>query len=580
VIVLDIETEAIVDYAPLLPKPVGVAIQLGDTPPLYMAWDHPSGNTHERGYVAAYLRNIWGSSVPILTHNGCVFDIPVLEHWFDLPKIDPLRVHDTMLCAYLHNPHSQQLGLKWLAEHWCGIPNDDQTELQNWILENTVCKTRSKAGAYISQAPGDLVGKYAISDVTMTKALWDYVSPLVLPTMGEAYDRERTLAPILVEMQNRGVLCDRDRLQADYAKSTERLCELDNNIRAKLKVPSLEITKDAQLVAALQAAGHTEFLRTEKTGKPSTSNDSLDKALTGDPELRAMLKERATLATLTGTFMSAWLEAADANGGRIHAAYNQTRNPAGFGTRTGRLSSSKPNFQNVPKDLGPEYPNMRSYLLPDEGCVWVTGDFKSQEPRIAAHFEDGALCRAFDENPSLDQYLWIADLCKITRKEAKVVLLGLLYAMGPARLSEALECDMAHATHLKAVIKDAMPDIVKLDYECKRRFQLGQPIKTLGGRLYFCEPPTDGRTWEYKALNVLVQGSAADQTKAALIYIHKRLLPGERILGTVHDEISISCKPERVDAVIKLLEQAASALACDVPMLMECGYGANWAEAK
>jgi len=107
------------------------------------------------------------------------------------------------------------------------------------------------------------------------------------------------------------------------------------------------------------------------------------------------------------------------------------------------------------------------------------------------------------------------------------------------------------------------------------------PIRTLGGRLYYCEPPSNGRSWEYKALNVLVQGSAADQTKEAMVFIKPYLDKlGARLLGTVHDEYSISCKPEHVESIKKLMQMSANALPCDVPMLMDINHGASWAEAK
>lgn len=576
--VLDFETHPIVDFAPLLPEPVGCSIVGPDHPPHYYAWGHPTENNCTKEQFAFILRAIWDKE--ILTHNGATFDIPIAEHWFGLPRRDPLLTHDTLFIAYLHNPHARSLGLKDLAADWLGIPPDAQSELVDWIMANTECTSRRKAGAFIYLAPGGLAGRYANDDCLMTGALWRHIAPKVLETMQEPYDRERRLAPILVDMQLRGVPCDVERLRADTLATTKRLHALDAEIRKVLKYPNLSLDSNDELVAALRENGYTGFLVTP-TGKTSAAKDSLDKALADAPTLREMLDTRATLATLVTTFMEPWLTAATANGGRIHASYNQTRNPEGFGTRTGRLSSTKPNFQNVPGDFGADFPLMRSYLLPEPGSVWVCGDFKNQEPRLAAHFEDSALCRAFNEDPELDPYLFVVDLIGgITRKESKVIFLGLLYAMGIAMLAEKLKCEPERASMLRTIIKGGLPGLVKLDYDCKRRFQLGLPIRTLGGRTYFCEPPANGRTWEYKALNTLIQGSAADQTKEAIIYIAERLLPGERVLGTVHDEISVSCHPDRVPAIMDIFQEAANALPCDVPMLMDTNHGASWAGAK
>lgn len=568
-ITLDIETAAIEPFRPTLPEPVGVALRwpLGGTE--YLAWGHPTGNNCTRDDVEALLHDIW--DYPMLTHNGAMFDIPVLQHWFALPPKDPLTIHDTLILAYLHNPHAQSLHLKDLADRLAGMPPTEQRELQDWILANTPCRSRSKAGAWISKVPGDLVAPYAIGDVDRTWAIYQIIAPMVLPTMQAPYDRERKLAPILVGMQTCGVRVDTQRLAADAVDAEAELETLDEQVRTALAAPALNLDADSDLVAALSAAGHTGFTTTE-TGKLSANKHSLDVALADDPGLRAALARRSELATLVRTFMRPWLEQSSADG-RIYPSYNAIRNPEGFGTRTGRLSSSAPNLQNVP-------PTMREYILPEAGHVWVTGDFKSQEPRLAAHFEDGALLAAYRKTPDLDQYLWIAEVAGVSRKQAKTIFLGLLYSMGVVKLAAQLGVSESIASELRDRIRAALPDVAALNRDVMGRFKRGQSITTLGGRVYHCEPASNGRTFEYKALNVLIQGSAADQAKEALIYVNARLQPGERIVGMVHDEISISCPPGRVDAIQAILAEAACALPCDAPMLMDCGDGATWGEAK
>jgi len=577
-IFLDIETKAIEFGKPLLPEPVGVALITEVGEHLYYAFGHPIGNNIPLEKMKFMLACYWASDHEICTHNGASFDIPILQHYFDLPTIDPLRVHDTLFLAYLHNPHARSLSLKDLANDWCGMPPDEQETLYDWIMANTDCKSRKKAGAYISQAPAQLVGPYAIGDVVRTKRLFEYLYPSVSGSMGDAYARELRLAPILADVQARGVRVSGS-LHNDTHFARQHLNELDHQVREVLNAPNLSVDSNNELIQALSEKGYSNFLLTP-TGKPSAGKESLAQALRDAPEVQALLKRRSTFATMVGTFMEPWCLIATENNGRIHASYNQVRNPDGYGTRTGRLSSSNPNFQNVPKDMGEEYPNMRSYLLPEEGYVWVTADFKNQEPRIAAHFEDGALMRAFKDNPQLDPYLFVAETCGTTRKQAKVILLGLLYAMGAQTLADSLDVPLDEASRLRTIIKATMPDITALEVDCKRRFQKGLPIRTLGGRLYHCEPPSNGRQWDYKALNTLIQGSASDQTKEAIIYIHSKLIEGERILGTVHDEISVSCYIDRIGAIEAIMQEAANVLPIDVPMLMDFGHGDNWSEAK
>jgi len=580
---LDIETKKIVKGAPLLPEPVGCSIHYDDGEVVYYAWGHPTDNNCVKEEFRNILLTIWDQ--PFVTHNGLGFDVPVLEHWFDMPPRNPMLTEDTLFLAYLHDPHAKALGLKPLAEDWLGMPPDDQQALHNWIMQNTDCKNVKEAGAYISEAPGDLVGSYANSDTSMTIGLYEHLKE-VRQSMLSAYNRERRLAPILADLQHKGVRVDLGRLKEDYHTAMMKKHKLEQLIREHLhQGPSFNPGSDKELGAVLLELGYEGFLTTPK-GKLSMSRPSLESVLQNDPELMSLLKSRSVYDTLTGTFMGPWIKFAEANGGRIHASYNQVRNPDGYGTRTGRLSSNDPNFQNVPKGLGMDYfgepfPEMRTYLLPDVGQLWMCGDFKNQEPRLAAHYEAGALLEAFLANPGLDPYMFVADVCKVLRNEAKIIFLGLLYAMGAALLAEKLHCTYEYATSLRNVIRANLPDIQDLDKDCKARFTKGLPIRTLGGREYYCEPASNGRRWEYKALNTLIQGSAADQNKEAMIYMAPRLVDiNGRLLGTVHDEISVSAEERYFDYVKEIMHEAANALACDCPMLMDVGMGNNWSEAK
>lgn len=591
---LDFETEEIIEESPTPPRPVGCAIREPDGKSFYYAFGHPEGNNCSQDQFVTYLKSIWHE--PMLGYNIHGFDMKVAEYWFDLPPRDPLLTEDAMFLAYLKDPHVPSLRLKDLARDWLGIPPDNQEAMNNWILTNVPeCRTLNQCGRFISRAPGDIVGPYAIDDCEMTYQLHMYLST-IQETQAVPYDRERTLAPILAGIKQQGIRIDMERLGKDALAAREKLFKLDDMIRKRLKSPNLNPGSDKELVLALQGAGFENFLLTP-TGRLSANKASLEQVLSADPELKHMLRSRATYDTLVGTFMFPWMRLAEANGGTINPSYNQVRNPEGYGTRTGRLSSSNPNGQNIPGPqgdneyehhdyFGDPFPLMRSYCLPDPGTVWYSCDFKSQEPRLTAHFEDGLLLAAYIADPEMDPYIFVKDLCggDVTRKDAKVILLGLIYAMGAAVLAQKLGCDISRATALRNAIRAQLPDVVTLDRDCKRRFEYGLPIKTLGGRLVYCEPPSNGRIWAYKALNLLIQGSAADQTKEAMIYAHEKLEEWRwkvrgRLLGSVHDEINL-CAPENISAdVFNMMQDAANALPCDVPMRITMGVGANWAEA-
>lgn len=575
-ITLDFETKAIVPGTPCLPEPVGVAVRFPDGSSCYYAWGHPTGNNCTYADMYDLMREWW--SQPWLTHNGCTFDVPIAQHWFKLPPRDPLLTHDTLFMLFLHDPHAPSLALKDAAVRLLGMQPDAQTALHEWIIGAGLCRTAKQAGAFISEAPGDLVGEYACADVDMTYALYEYLRGKV-EHMQVAYDRERLLAPILVEMQTTGVRLDRERLAADLIEASDELLRLDVAIKKMLRAPELNLDSDADLVTALQAQGYYGFLLTA-TGALSASKESLDIVLCDDPALRMALRRRGKLATLVRTFLEPWLTQSAATG-RLYPTYNQVRNPDGYGTRTGRLSSSNPNMTNVPNDMGDSLPLMKSYVLPECGDEWSCADFKSQEPRIAAHFEDGVLLDAYRNNPELDVYTFVAELANVTRKQAKVVFLGLLYGMGAGTLADNLGIGKSEAIKLRDAVRAAVPGLSELVATCTRYFRKGVSLTTLGGREYFCEPPAQGFTFEYKATNVLVQGSAADQSKEALVYAAPRLAElGARIVTFVHDEYSVSHRPEHRDAVYQIIRESAQALAIDVPMLMDIHTGDNWSEAK
>lgn len=583
---LDFETEAIVDGCPTPPRPVGCSIRDPEGANRYWAFGHPTNNNCTWEEFEQELRRVW--DMELVGHNIFGFDLEVAMYWFKLPERDPLLTHDTMFEAYLIDPNTPSLRLKDLASSWLGMPPDDQQELYDWILAHVPeCRTRKQCGAYICRTPGDLCAKYAESDTEMAYQLHQYCYPK-LDEMHAPYDRERTLAPILAGIKRRGIRINVEKLRHDYQMALGKLHKLDDLIRERLHSPKMNPGSDRELVGALQKAGYSGFLLTP-TGKLSANKESLEAVLSSDSELQAMLRSRATYATLTGTFMGPWLELAEANGGTINPQYNQVRNAEGYGTRTGRLSSSAPNGQNIPDEQGLDYfgdhfPNMRAYCLPDDGCVWYSFDFKAQEPRVAAHFEDGLLMQAFCDDPEMDPYIFIMELVggDVTRKDSKVIFLGLVYAMGAQLLADKLGCSYERANGLRNAIKAHLPDITRLDKDCKRRFQLGLPIKTMGGRFCYCEPPSNGRNWDYKALNLLVQGSSADQTKEAIIYADETLpevTRYHRLLGTVHDEINLCAPLKDKEAIFRVMVEAANALPCDVPMRLTMGIGNTWAEA-
>ena len=587
--VIDFETEAIQDYPDYPPRPVGVSI-LADGKVEYLAWGHPTGNNCQFEHAIYRLGREWTSGRTLVFHNA-KFDIAVAMRWFGLSF--PTKFIDTMILLFLDNPNRKKLALKECANDILNLPPVERDEVRDWILTNVPGVKPSQWGAHICKAPGELVGKYADGDTTRTLGLYNALYPKVSETMHSALVREHALVQELMKMEDRGVRVDVDKLAVD----TERWITTLGAVEARLLtiLGPTDIDSNASLLESLTRVGavdHTRLLKTDK-GSVSVAKSSLDRAVT-DRDLLNLLRYRNTLSTLLGTFMVPWGITAGKCKGRLHAQYHQTKGEESGGTRTGRLSSSNPNLQNVPNVQDLILPNgfsplpvMREYLLPEDGHVWLCGDIKAQEPKLTAHFENGDMMEMYRNDPNVDVYQSLMQVVEnstgraIKRKHAKGVFLGLVYCMGKDTLAESLRLPAAEAMEIKQAVMSAMPDIVSLVNECKERFKKGVPVMTIGGRLIHCEPPmyVNGgmRSFEYKAINTLIQGSAADQTKQAIIYTGKH--SKYPILTSVHDELDMSVPEDEVQNTKEILSAAINTLACDVQMTMSFFSGNNWAEA-
>ena len=318
-----------------------------------------------------------------------------------------------------------------------------------------------------------------------------------------------------------------------------------------------------------------------------------------------MIMEARELNKTHGTFLQPYLDFSQADG-RIHPHVNQLRSDDG-GTVTGRLSMSQPNLQQVPARHEVIGPLVRSLFLPEEGDLWAANDFSSQEPRLLVHYATmldlpGAdtMCSAYNEDPDTDFHQMVADMAGIERKQAKTIGLGLMYGMGKNKLAVELDLPVDEASELITTFHNKVPFLRGTVDAVMRRIEKpssGGAIRTLLGRkcrFPLWEPmawgvnkalpyeqaaveygPRIKRAGTYKGLNRLIQGSAADQTKAAMIALHKA---GFRILLQVHDEIAVSVKnKEEAEAAAEIMMNAVK---LEVPSRVDVEIGNSWGEAK
>lgn len=654
-IVIDFETRGIQRRPEYPPIPVGFSIQHpGERKSTYYAWGHPTENNCSLADGKRVLKRAWDSRELLLFHNA-KFDYDVALTHMGVKELPWDRIHDTLYLLFLHDPHALSLGLKPAAKRLLGMEQEEKDAVAEWLIEHEdelraaglidqsllgysdkgapKRLTRTNAGSHIAVAPGGLVGKYANGDVLRTLKLFKLLYPEVVLQrgMGEAYDRERRLMPLLLKNEAEGVRADRRALRNDVAMYEGNVIKVDNWLRKKLKAPDLNVDSDQEVADALDRNGivtdwvmtppsrsHPEGQRSvakqnmtpsmfrDKVVKMPFINEDGEEKIIKSTQVAAALGYRNRAQTCLNMFMKKWLHQAEASPTScINTNWNQVRqthgNDAMAGARTGRLSSN-PNFQNIPKNfigkgddyVHPEFlgvealPLMRSYLLPDVGGVWGHRDYNQQELRILAHFEDGTLLVAYQQDPRLDVHKFVQREIQriygvlLPRSAVKILNFGMIYGMGLAKIAIGVKSSVEEARRIKSAQLEAIPGLKLLDRNIKDRGKAGEPIVTWGGREYFTEPPLINsnytQTFEYKLLNYLIQGSAADCTKEALIRYMTHPRRVGRFLVTVHDEINISIPRKAVRQEMALLREVMQSIEFDVPMLSDGKTGPSWGD--
>lgn len=622
-ITLDFETDPIRNRPNYPPKPVSFSLQMpGERKPTFYSWGHYTGGNNttfekaKRVLKAAYKEV--SPTNPILCQNG-KFDWDVAETHMGLALPSWECTQDTMFLLFLDDPHQQELSLKPSAERYLGMPPEEQDAVKDWLLTHKKQLEQdfpeiveifggikpSNAGAFIAYAPGNIVQPYADGDVIRTVKLFNFLYPAVVGKrgMGEAYDRERRLLPILLRNEREGIRVDTKGLERDQVIYEEAQKKTDAWIRKALKSPGLDLDKDAEVAAALKRNDSlTEWTKTA-TGRDSVSKKNMKISHFRDRKLAAAYSYRQKCATILETFIRPWQRFSTDNW--MHTNWNQVRQPKGGGqggTRTGRPSTNNPNFLNMPRNMKdvdemggfimpthiaglPTMPKIRSYILPDSSKHLIgRRDYNQQELRVLAHFEDGLLLNAYLENPRLDVHEFVRTLIhQMTgidpgRSFTKTLNFGYIYGQGLGSLAEKMEDTVDMVRRLRDAQMQALPGFKSLNDGVKKLGKGGDYITTWGNRQYYQEPSKmiQGRMVEfsYKLLNYLIQGSAADITKEALIRYDEVRKEG-RLMLSVYDEIDISVPKAALKSEMLILREAMMSIELDVPLMSDGEFGPN-----
>jgi DNA polymerase I-like protein with 3'-5' exonuclease and polymerase domains len=613
VVAVDFETRKICPWPDFPPSPVSVSLKRPGQPAEFYAWAHASGNTTTREQVETILEDLWrDSNIQLLFHNS-PFDLMVAERHLGLPLPPWQRIHDTRFLLFYHDPYSNDYSLKASAQRLLGIQPQERDWLREWCVTNLPEARRqpSQWAAHIAQAPGNLVEPYAAGDVIRTEQLFGYLYPYCVEhNLLRAYDRDRQLLPVLLRNSQEGIAVNLPLLERDYVIYSGARDKADNWLRRRLGLsPEANIDRDQLMTEAFQRAGVVRgFHLTPKSHRPSLAAQNLTPSMFLDTDVGSVFNYRNKLCTCLNTCFAPWLEQARRTNGVLHATWNQVRSEGG-GARTGRMSTSEPSLLNLPKRwekttaggwrhpqfLGvPPLPWMRRYLIAGKGYQWLRRDYNQQELRVLAHFEDGELLERYQANPWMDIHtetqrgLERLLHLKLPRENVKTIVFADLYGRGLPQLATALRVDLKQARQIRQAKDQLLPGVRRLNDNLKDYAAKGNPIVTWGGRRYHCEPPHYSKkyqremSFEYRMLNYLVQSSAADITKQAIVNYDQHPRRSGRFLVAVHDELNVAGPAYNSGGrhEMEVLRESMESVPLDVALLTEGEYGPSWGELQ
>ena len=563
---------------------VGIAVAVKDWAGYYPI-AHEAGPNMNRKQVLDWFADVLKTDTLKIFHNA-IYDVCWIHRL-------GLTVHgtvvDTMIVASLVDENRFRYDLNSVANDYVGMGKNEnalQEAAKEWGVD-------PKSEMY--KLPAMYVGEYAERDAEITLSLWqEFKKEINIQDLDAIVKLEQDLFPCLLEMKLKGVRIDEDQLtrveqtlQKNYDKYMKRIKE-DSGLYP-------EIWAAASIEKVCQARNITDFDRTAKTGKPSFTKNYLKNHK--DPVLRAINSAREA-DKLKNTFLDSIKNFV--YNGRIHADIHQLKGDFG-GTVTGRLSYSNPNLQKIPNytDIGM---GVRSIFVPEKGHRWGCFDYSQQEPRLVVHFAlmtPGVLGVASIEEKyksgEADFHQVVADIANIERSEAKTINLGLFYGMGKAKLTEQLGYGDDHAGRVLKQYHNRVPFVKQLIQQVMSRAQDSGKIRTLLGRrcrFNLWEPNQFGvhkplkheealreygpgirRAFTYKALNKLIQGSAADMTKKTMIDLRAEgILP----MIQLHDELDISIESD--DQAKKIKEIMENCVELQVPNKVDYEVGDNWGD--
>ena len=562
---------------------IGIAVAV-DGAAWYFPIRHDNGSNLDAKQTLRWLADVCSIERDYIMHNA-MYDLGWL--WAEGIEVKG-RIVDTMIVAALIDENRFSYALNALGRDYL---NERKSEKDLYEAANSF---GVNAKSEMWKLPAHFVGAYAEQDATLTLKLWQFFKGIIVKEdIADIFDLELQVLKVVFDMRKKGVRVDLEKaeeLKVYLQREEEKVLQESGGT-------DIDIWAAASIAKAFDAKGLT-YPKTPKSGQPSFTKNFLANHAHALPQAVVRARELNKART---TFIDTIIK--HQHNGRIHAEAHSLRSDDG-GTVTGRFSYSNPNLQQVPARNAEIGPMIRGLFLPEEGELWGAFDYSSQEPRLVVHYSSllkltGAqeFADQYNIDATTDFHQMAADIVGVPRKQAKDINLGLFYGMGKNKLAEQLGLEYEDAKDLFKEYHGKVPFVQQLaDYVVNRASNKGL-IRTLLGRkcrfdkwepnayglykpqtyedAYAEHGPAIKRAFTYKALNRLIQGSAADQTKAAMVALHKE---GITPLIQVHDELDISvAEPETASVIQEIMETCVD---MQIPSVVDAEFGPSWGEAK
>lgn len=571
--ILSLDTET-TSTSPIDAELVGLSFSVEEKKAFYVA---VPANREEAQKIVNIFKPLYENPEILKIGQNLKYDLEVL-YKYDVHLAGPM--FDTMIAHYLIQPELRH-NMDYMAET---LLNYRTIHIEQLIGE------RGKNQRNMRDLSPAEVYEYAAEDADITLRLYNVLSPKLKEAGAEQlfYEIEMPLMPVLAEMELNGIRIDTASLAETSSILTSRMHQLETQI--------YEAAGEQFNIASPKQVGEILFGKMKivdkpkktKTGQYVTSEEVLQQLRHKNPIVDDILAHRG-LKKLLGTYIDALPKLINSRTGHIHTSFNQAV------TSTGRLSSSDPNLQNIPV-RGEDGKEIRRCFIPEEGCLFFSADYSQIELRVMAHLSgDENMAEAFrlghDIHAATAAKIYKEDIDNVTRDQrtkAKRANFGIIYGITVFGLAERLDISRAEASQLIDDYFDSFPKVAQYMEQSKETARAKGYAETFfHRRRYLPDINSHNATVrnfaERNAINAPIQGSAADIIKIAMIRISRRFKAEgikSKMILQVHDELNFSVLPEEKEKVERIvLEEMQNAYPLSVPLVADCGWGANWLEA-